>query len=65
MGKEIITLGEIAVEKCKFHRRKNLVLLEDILLRNYRCLIWFLQVKKIINILLVKKMIIKKLNHYG
>ena len=30
MGKEIITFGDIQVEKHKFYRPKNLILLEDI-----------------------------------
>ena len=30
MGKEIITFGNTEIEKQKFHRRKNLILLEDL-----------------------------------
>ena len=29
MDKEIITFGDIEVEKHKFHHRKNLILMED------------------------------------
>ena len=66
MGKEIITFGNIEIEKRKFHHRQNLILLEDLDLDNYRYLVWFLLVKNITNILLVTKMImIIKSNHYG
>ena len=34
MGKEIITFGDIKVEKHKFYRPKNLILLEDIDIKN-------------------------------
>ena len=66
MGKEIITFGNIEIEKRKFHHRQNLILLEDLDLDNCRYLVWFLLVKNITNILLVTKMImIIKSNHYG
>ena len=64
MSKEIITFGDIEVEKHKFHHCKNLALLEDVDINKYRFLIWFLQAKRI-DILLVTKMMIMKLNHYA
>ena len=42
MGKEIITFGDIKVEKHKFDHRKNLILLEDVNIKKCDCLIWFL-----------------------
>ena len=46
MGEEIITFGDIEVEKHKFHHRKNLILLKDLDIKKYRYLTWFLQLKK-------------------
>ena len=40
MSKEVVTFGDIKVEKHKFHHRKNLILSKD---EDCRCLIWFLQ----------------------
>ena len=34
MGKEIITFGNIEIEKRKFYHRKNLILLEDLYIDN-------------------------------
>ena len=39
---------DIEIEKCKFHHRKNLILLEDVDINK----LLFLHAKKIINILL-------------
>ena len=36
MGTEIITFGDIEVEKHKLHHRKNLILLKDVDIKNNR-----------------------------
>ena len=65
MNKEIITFGDIEIEKRKFHHRKNLILLEyvdiDSILTSS---LVFYGEKKNINILLVTKMMIIKLNNF-
>ena len=65
MNKEIITFGDIEIEKRKFHHRKNLILLEyvdiDSILTSS---LVFHGEKKNINILLVTKMMIIKLNNF-
>ena len=45
MSKEIITFGDIKIEKEKFHHRKNQdqdINIEDQDIKKYRCLICFL-----------------------
>ena len=44
--KKIIAFGDIKIEKHKVHHRKNLILLEDVDIKKYRYLVWFLQAKK-------------------
>ena len=65
MNKEIITFGDTEIEKRKFHHRKNLILLEyvdiDSILTSS---LVFYGEKKNINILLVTKMMIIKLNNF-
>ena len=65
MNKEIITFGDIEIEKRKFHHRKNLILLEyvdiDSILTSS---LVFYGEKKNINILLVTKIMIIKLNNF-
>ena len=65
MNKEIITFGDIEIEKRKFHHRKNLILLEyvDIDSMLTSSLVFYGE-KKNINILLVTKMMIIKLNNF-
>ena len=64
MGKEIITFGDFEIAKHKFHHRKNLTFLEDVNIEKYKCLVWLLDAKKIIKILMNTKMMIIKLSHY-
>ena len=65
MGKEIIIMfDDTESEKHKLHHRINVILLEDVDIKKYSYLVWFRKVKKIINILLVTKTVIIKLNHY-
>ena len=65
MGKKITTFGDIKIKKRKFFHRKNLILLEVVDIGKVQVSVWFLQSKKIINILLVTKMMIIKLNYYA
>ena len=66
-----ITFGYTETEKFNFHHRKNLFIylfilfLKFLISITYRYLAWFLLVKKIINVLLVTKMVIIKSNHYA
>ena len=59
--KAIVTFVDIEVEKHKFlypdFRRSDI--------KKYGYLTWYIQAKKVINILLVTKMTIIKLNHYA
>ena len=64
MGKEILTLGDIVLEKNKFYRHKSPICLkvvdnEKVLVSNKSFL-----VKNIINTLLVTCIMILKLIHY-
>ena len=59
MGKEILTFGDIEIEKHKFYYYKTLTFLEDLDIHNV-----FLLVKKNKNILLVIYVMVIKLNLY-
>ena len=59
----IIILGDIEIEKCKFHHHKNPVSIDNVDL--VKILSGKVSSKEnIINILLVTNMTIKKLSHY-
>ena len=48
MGEELITFGDIKIEKCKFHHRINLFSQNiQILKKKYMYLVWFFRRKKI------------------
>ena len=66
MSKEMIAFGNINIEKPNFHHCKNLMLLEDVDMDNLLTSLWFVvsSNEKIVNTLLVTKMLIMKLNHY-
>ena len=64
MGKETIMFGDIETKKCEFHFRKNLILLEDIDTEKIQVFSVLSSGKRIINILLVIKMMIIKLGYY-
>ena len=38
MGKEVITFGDIKIEKCKFHHRINLFFLEHLDIEKNTCI---------------------------
>ena len=59
MGKEILTFGDVEIEKHKFYCYKSLTFLEDLNIHNV-----FLLVKKNKNILLVIYVMVIKLNLY-
>ena len=66
MSKEMTAFGNIKIEKSNFHHYKNLILLEDVDVDNLLTSVWFVvsSNEKIVNTLLVTKMLIVKLNHY-
>ena len=64
MGKEIITFGDLAIEKYKFHHYKVSVFLEDEDIDNISDLTRFLLEKKAINTLLVTYAVTIKLSYY-
>ena len=55
---------ESEVEKHKFHHHKNLILLEVIDVKNIQLSSMVFSGKKNMNVLLVTKAMIRKLNHY-
>ena len=57
--------GDIKIEKRKVHDRKNLILLEDVYIKNTFIQYGFFRRKKIINILSITKRMMIKLNHYA
>ena len=66
ISKEITTFDNIKIEKHKFHNCKNLTLLKDVDIEKISGVSkTFLLVKKNMNILLVTKMRIIKLNNYA
>ena len=64
MGKGNIKFGNIAIEKDKFHHRKNLILLEDLDIDNMQVSRTVSLVKKSI-LSATKIVMIIKLNHYA
>ena len=64
-SKEIIDFGNIEIQKRKFHQCKNLISLQDVDIDNMYVPGMVSPGEKIINILLVIKMIIIKINHYA
>ena len=64
MDKEIITFGDIEIEERKFHQHKNLIYFEYVGITNIKVSSRVSSGEKIINILLLTKMMIIKLNQY-
>ena len=64
MSKYITARGKNEIKKRKFHHCKNLILLEDADINKILICSIVSSVEKIINTLLVTKMLIIKLNHY-
>ena len=52
--------GDIEIEKCKFHRRRNMMLFKDVDIKKIRVPSIVSSGKKIINVFLVTKMTIIK-----
>ena len=64
MGKEIITFGDIKVEKHKSYHYQSPIFLEDVDIDNVLVSNKIFLVEKIINTLLVGCMMIMKLSNY-
>ena len=64
MANEIITTGDIGVEKHKFHRHRSPIFIEDVDIDNKLVSSNISAGEKIINTLLFTYMMIVKLNHY-
>ena len=64
MDKEIITFGDIEIEERKFHQHKNLIYFKYVGITNIKVSSRVSSGEKIINILLLTKMMIIKLNQY-
>ena len=63
MSKEIIAFCNIKIEKRKFHHLKNLILLEGVDIDQTIISSTVSSSERIINVLLVTRMMIIKLNH--
>ena len=62
-GKEILTFGDIEIEKNKFYRYKTPIFLGDVDIEKVLVSTRFLLVKKTINTLLITCIMIIKLGH--
>ena len=64
MGKEILTIGDIEIEKDKLYRHKTPIFLEDVNINNILVSNKISSGEKAINALLVTCIMIMKLSHY-
>ena len=64
MGKEVLTFGDIEIEKNKFYRHESRIFLKDADIEKVLVSKRFLLVKKTVNTLLATCIMTIKLNHY-